>query len=394
MAPSSAADPLPSSLRAAVAGADRGSWPRASLNKTHLGLTRAHGLTDDVVAAAGLRSFDAREELAPLPGRVSQTSPLPALGIPIAKLGLPIVRSWLLRPDDPRRDKRGKIVKYENVRGRGWRPFYILPRDADRALSSNTELWITEGVFDALALASTGCVALGLTAGVFGWSSGGRPHDDWGKVSLLGRSVKIAFDADQVENPLVRDAATRLADFLSSQGALPTNIEMPGGDVSDYVAKGGDPESLAGYPRVDEQPFLTARNIIDAVYAGVRHRLAVALLDDMRKHGLKRSSRTMNRLGRMAGVSKKSAERFGREVASGELPPFAVDGWQSWDSGWTSRILILDLASLAEWKQRGCSHDCARCEERLPAGSRSTRKYCSDRCRKAASRERAARPVS
>jgi hypothetical protein len=151
-----------------------------------------------------------------------------------------VVWSWLLRPDEPRVDNRGKRRKYENVTGEAWRPFYILPADADRVLSSSAELWITEGVFDALALESKGCAALGLTAGTWGWCSDRRPHDDWARVHLRERPVKIAFDADQIENPQVRLAAVRLKRFLITRGAVPENIEVVGAeDLSDYIAKGG-----------------------------------------------------------------------------------------------------------------------------------------------------------
>jgi hypothetical protein len=376
-----------SGARRVQAGREQTSvWPEACLNEAHLMIARRHGLTDEVVAAAGLRSVDTNEARSMLPGCVSQLAPLPALGIPIADLGVPHVGSWLLRPDQPRSDKRGRPIKYENVRGAAWRPFYVLPNDGSRVLSSNDELWITEGVFDALALESKGCAALGLTAGVFGWLAGGRPRDEWARINLRGRSVKIAFDADQTENPLVRQAATRLASFLSTGGALPVNIQLPAGDLSDYVAGGGDPLDLVSYPPVDQEPYMIARDIIDDRYGGTRYKLAVALLNDMQMQGLEKSSRSMRRLARMAGVSKHSAERFGREVALGELPPFAADGWHRWNNGWNSRILILETVSLDALKEGGSIRTCVQCHQRLPAGSRSTRQYCSDRCRKRASR--------
>jgi hypothetical protein len=358
------------------------------LNEAHLKVAKRHGLSYEVLGAAGLRSIETSEARDILPGRISKLAPLPALGIPVADLGKQQVGSWLLRPDRPRLDKRGKPIKYENVRGAAWRPFYVLPEDGSRVLSSSDELWVTEGVFDALALESKGCAALGLTAGVFGWLAGGRPRDEWAGINLRGRSVKVAFDADQIENPLVRDAATRLTRFLSAEGALPINIQLEGGDVSDYVAGGGDPLDLVAYPPVDQQPYVVARDTIDGRYTGTRYRLAVALLNDMQLQGLKRSYLSMRRLARVAGVSRHSAERFGREVVVGELPPFAADGWHSWNNGWNSRILILEPASLDGSKRGGSIRDCVECHQRLPAGSRSTRMYCSDRCRKRASRER------
>jgi hypothetical protein len=364
-------------------------WPAIELNEVHWGVVKEHGVSEEIAGVAGLRSIKSGWVRDVLPGHVSRQAPLPALGIPVAELGMQVVWSWLLRPDEPRVDNRGKRRKYENVTGQAWRPFYVLPADADRILSSSAELWITEGIFDALALESKGCAALGLTAGTWGWKSQGRPHDDWKKVNLEDRPVKIAFDADQLENPHVRLAALGLEEFLVSQGALPSNIEIVGAeDMSDYIAKGGNPDLLLPYPPFDNGPFEVAREVIKSLHTGTRYQLAMALLDDMVRQGLSKSSRSMMQLAGIAEVSRQSAWRFGRAVASGDVPPFAVDGWHSWSNGWGSRILILDAVALDASKGGSSIRSCVECHQRLPAGSRSTRQYCSDRCRKRASRER------
>jgi Domain of unknown function (DUF3854) len=310
-------------------------WPATELDDVHWEVVEEHGVSEEIATAAGLRSIRSRLVRDVLPGHVPRRAPLPALGIPIPDLGAPVVWSWLLRPDEPRVDNRGKRRKYENVTVQAWRPFYILPADADRVLSSSAELWITEGVFDALALESKGCAALGLTAGTWGWKSDGRPHDDWAKVNLEDRPLKIAFDADQLENPHVRRAALGLEEFLVSQGALPSNIEVVGAeDLSDYIAKGGDPTLLLPYPPFDNEPFEIAREVIKSLHTGTKYQLAMALLDDMWRQGLRKSSRSMLQLAGIADVSPTSAWRFGRAIASGDLPPFAADGWQPWSNGW------------------------------------------------------------
>jgi hypothetical protein len=153
----------PSASTSVAADAARtNSWPETSLNEVHRQLARSHGLTDDIVAAAGLRSVETSDERAMLPGGVP-ASRLPALGFPIAELDEPVVDAWLFRLDRPDKDKRGRPMRYVNVTGKGWTPFYVLPKDAVRVLSSSTELWITEGAFDALALESKGLPALGLS---------------------------------------------------------------------------------------------------------------------------------------------------------------------------------------------------------------------------------------
>jgi hypothetical protein len=339
-------------------------WPTTELEDDHWEVVEEHGVSKEIATVAGLRSIRSDWVRDILPGHVSRRAPLPALGIPIADLGVPVVWSWLLRPDEPRVDNRGKRRKYENVTGEAWRPFYVLPGDADRVLSSSAELWITEGVFDALALESKGCAALGLTAGTWGWKSDGRPHEDWAKVNLEDRPVKIAFDADQLENPHVRRAALGLEEFLVSRGALPSNIEVVGAeDLSDYIAKGGDPDLLLPYPPSDNEPFDVARDVIKSLHTGTRYQLAMALLDDMWRQGLRKSSRSMTQLAGIAGVSPQSAWRFGRAVASGDLPPFAADGWHSWSNGWKSRILILDKATLGASKGGSSIRNCVGCHQ-------------------------------
>jgi len=364
------------------------TWPETNLNDDHWAVVRRHGVSEDIASAAGLVSIHSPEDRASLGGSISRRSPLPALGLPISELGLPVVRHWLLRPDEPRLSREtGQWVKYENP-ARSGNPLYVLPSDRERVLFSVDPLWITEGIFDALALESNGCAAIGLTAGVFGWMSSKRPHPWWRFVHLAGRPVNIVFDADQTHKPNVRQAAVRLEEFLLTQGALPTNIQIPDADdVSDYIARGGDPRDLLPYQPPDSRLYLLATEIIDAQHAGTKHKLAMALLADMRRNGTTNTSRPMTQLGKRVDVSYDSAQDFGAAIGAGTMPPFREDGWHFWSKHLKSRVIALDESYLLRWGQERTAllRPCVECGDVLPP-SKSTRKYCSGACRTRAHR--------
>jgi hypothetical protein len=366
------------------------AWPEMHLNDNHWVVVRSHGVSEEIATAAGLRSVQKPEDRASLAEPISRRSPLPALGLPISELGLPVVRHWLLRPDEPRLSKKsGEEVKYENP-ARSGNPLYVLPSDRERVLISVEPLWITEGIFDALALESMGCAAIGLTAGAFGWMSQKRPHPWWRFVRLADRRVNIVFDADQTAKPIVREAAVRLEEFLLSKDALPTNIEVPGADdISDYIAKGGDPRDLLPYQPPDSRLYVLAAEIIDAMHAGTTHKLATALLADMRRQATTNSSRSMTNLAERAGVGYDSAQSFGAAIGAGTMPPFDAEGWHFWSEHLKSRIIALDEAYLLSWERDrdALMRRCAQCGGPLPP-SKSTREYCSGACRTRAHRRR------
>jgi hypothetical protein len=366
------------------------TWPEVHLNDNHWAVVRSHGVSEEIATAAGLVSIQTPEDRASVREPISRRSPLPALGLPISEVGLPVVRHWLLRPDEPRLSKKsGDKVKYENP-ARSGNPLYVLPSDRERVLFSVDPLWITEGIFDALALESMGCAAIGLTAGAFGWMSQERPHPWWRFVRLADRRVNIVFDADQTAKPTVREAAVRLEEFLLSKGALPTNIEVPDADdVSDYIAKDGDPRDLLPYQPPDSRLYLLAAEIIDAQHAGTTRKLATALLADMRRLATTSSSRSMTNLARHAGVGYDSGQSFGAAIGAGTMPPFVADGWHFWDEHRKSRIIALDEAYLLRWERDrdALLRRCAQCGGPLPA-SKSTREYCSGACRTGAHRRR------
>ena len=116
------------------------------------------------------------------------------------------------RPDDPRMNDEGKPVKYETPSNSG----IVLdchPSNATRLKDPRGPLWITEGVRKGDSGASRGLVVVALQ-GVWCWQRDKTPLPEWNQIPLANRTVYLAFDADIVDKPPVRQALEALADFL------------------------------------------------------------------------------------------------------------------------------------------------------------------------------------
>ena len=157
-----------------------------------------------------------------------------------------------IRPDQPRRNREGKPVKYESPKN-SRTVIDIPPAARTRILDPNLPLVITEGVIKADAAASKdiACVAV---AGVYGW----RADDPfWTAVPLRGRPVYVAFDSDQATNQNVQAAAVRLDNTLRQHGAVPTVLCLPpgtGGEkqgLDDFLAAGRTAEQLFALSALD-----------------------------------------------------------------------------------------------------------------------------------------------
>jgi len=122
-----------------------------------------------------------------------------------------------LRPDSPRKDKRGKPLKYETPGGSE----VILdahPRMLEEVRSGTGDLWVTEGIKKADSLTSRGLPTIGLI-GVWNWQRGGEMLPCWNHVRLDGRRVYIVFDSDVMTKEGVQLALERLAGSLEARGA-------------------------------------------------------------------------------------------------------------------------------------------------------------------------------
>ena len=172
----------------------------------------------------------------------AQWKNVPGLCLPLGRLmatnGLVVYR-----PDTPRLDAKGTILKYEIPAKHGVR-LDCPPRCQPRLNNPAEPLWVTEGQKKADALASHGLCAIALL-GVWNFkgknSWGGVTFlTDWDYIALNGREVRIVFDSDVMTKPQVRKALERLTEHLQRKGAHVVAVYLPMHDgtrvgVDDYL---------------------------------------------------------------------------------------------------------------------------------------------------------------
>jgi len=214
-----------------------------NLAENHAQFLRKRAVADDVAAARGYRTARKKAELAALGfGRTQQLAP--ALVIPVWGVHGKL-EGYILRPDSPRLNERGKPRKYEFKAGARMvldvHPFLACSPDGAPALIADPRapLFITEGPAKADSALSAGlcCAAL---IGVWNWrgtnDTGGKTAlGDWESVALNGRKVYLAFDSDAMEKPAVHAALARLKSFLESRHAEVSIIYLPPGDHGEKV---------------------------------------------------------------------------------------------------------------------------------------------------------------
>lgn len=130
-----------------------------------------------------------------------------------------------IRPDNPRKDKKGKPIKYETAGGSRC-ILDVHPRNMDKIRDASIPLWITEGVKKGDALTSHGECAISLT-GVWNWQRDGKLLPCWDHVALSNRLVYVAFDSDAMEKENVKLALERLVYALENRGADVRVVYLP-----------------------------------------------------------------------------------------------------------------------------------------------------------------------
>ena len=94
-----------------------------------------------------------------------------------------------LRPDRPRKDRKGKPLKYETPGGSKV-ILDVHPRMLEEVRSGDGDLWITEGIKKADALTSRGLATVGLV-GVWNFQRDGELLPCWDHVNLEGRRARV-----------------------------------------------------------------------------------------------------------------------------------------------------------------------------------------------------------
>lgn len=198
------------------------------------------GIDPAVAAERGYETVRSRAELLDFKKYQRRA---PALRVPMYSPD-GITRSSQLRPDNPRRDKKGKSIKYETAGGSEC-ILDVHPRMREEARRGDGDLWITEGIKKADALTSRGLCTVGLI-GVWNWQRGGEMLPCWKSIRLNGRRVYIVFDKDVREKEGVQLALKDIIKRLEGLGAEVMVVYLPGPEkgVDDYLVAGGTVNEL------------------------------------------------------------------------------------------------------------------------------------------------------
>jgi len=191
-------------------------------------LAKESGLSLEVIKERGYRSLLGNKELKEL-GFTPAQQRAPGLLVPL--WGVDAKEAGCqFKPDNPRCDQKGRVIKYETPRGASNR-IDCPPRCQKLLGDPNTPLWITEGSKKADALATNDACAVSLS-GVWGFKGkndkgGITLLADWDHITLKGRQIYLAFDSDIVTKKSVAMALVRLAEHLQRKGAKASIVYLP-----------------------------------------------------------------------------------------------------------------------------------------------------------------------
>jgi len=196
----------------------------------HQALIDASAISPEIAVERGYRSITDPDELRSL-GFANYQCLTPSLLVPIRD-AFGQNGYYQSRPDAPRLNAAGHVVKYESIAGS--RPVLdvssrVRPLLDDPAIP----LWITEGARKVDAAVSHGLCCIGVN-GVWAWRGtnakrGKTALSDWEVIALNGRTVYLAFDSDVTTKASVQGALVRLAAFLSARSATVQFVILPEG---------------------------------------------------------------------------------------------------------------------------------------------------------------------
>jgi hypothetical protein len=172
-------------------------------------------ITAEVIQARAYRTVEDPEELLNL-GFQDYQAITPGLLVPLYDMW-GNVSSYQYRPDNPRRNAEGKLVKYE-TREAHRQVLDANPILGERLRDPREPLIVTEGARKADAAISQGYVAVALS-GVWCWRKDRVQLREWEDVKLYGREVYVAFDSDVRSKPHVLKALKGICEFLYERGA-------------------------------------------------------------------------------------------------------------------------------------------------------------------------------
>jgi phage/plasmid-associated DNA primase len=174
-----------------------------------------------------------------------------------------------IKPDNPRTNQDGKVIKYESCIGKGeasqplflkvpdqiWEQIAtkwavpIFPEDYEQGFwqwvlnKTQIPILITEGAKKAAALLSHGYVTISI-AGVSNGQYLGEINPYIAPFCMVGRKTVLAYDSDLHSKELVRKELDRLGRLISTSGAVPYVMQWKedfGKGIDDFISEfGGD----------------------------------------------------------------------------------------------------------------------------------------------------------
>jgi hypothetical protein len=207
------------------------------------------GIDPDVVARRGCRTVPAAETraLGFAPSQQRDGLLFPQWTLAGEQVG------WLLKPDEPRRDEKGKPIKYEAPAGS--RPHFDIHPDARHVLQdATTPLYFGEGIKKSDAAWSRGVACVSITS-VWMFLNGRLVVPDLDEIPLRGRLVRVVFDSDVTRKASVAEALLRFCAALDRRGATVEVVYLPEGPngskvgLDDWFVAGGTVAALEALAR-------------------------------------------------------------------------------------------------------------------------------------------------
>lgn len=153
--------------------------------------------------------------------------------------------SCQFKPDEPRKDKEGKAIKYESILETRIAPLFLKMPDPNywnKVREGIDPIVITEGAKKAGAGLSAGFPSISLP-GVWNGQIKGRLHHFLKLYCQPGRRFYLAFDSDVMTKEGVQKALIRLARLLLEKNCNVSIVLFPGDEdktgLDDYVQRQG-----------------------------------------------------------------------------------------------------------------------------------------------------------
>ncbi len=215
------------------------------LLQKHLDHLKASAISLEVIKERGYKSVLGKTPLKEA-GFSTQQRRAPGILIPLHGVDGTII-GHQYRPDKPREDTRGRVMKYENPLGSSVR-LDVPPRCLMQLGDPSIPICFSEGTKKADSLATQGACAVNLGS-VYGFKGknpfgGVTLQADFDLIALKGRDSYATYDSDYATNPFVLKAQERLLEHLRRKGSNAKAVYLPpkpdGGKqgVDDFLAAG------------------------------------------------------------------------------------------------------------------------------------------------------------